>query len=146
MNKISIIKATKKHREFLIKSNSIIHEISEQDCGSEFAKRIDVDYFCKTPKFYCLIAEYNNIPVGTILYSKMYWADDGEVLWVSQMFVEKEYRKHGVAIELYKALKAFSPEANVIACATGKGNATMNKVLKGIGFKIIDMNFFAKKI
>ena len=28
-----------------------------------------------------------------ILYSYFYWANDGEVLWISQMFVEEKYRK-----------------------------------------------------
>ena len=146
MAPIEIVKANKKHKDFLVKANVIIHEVSEQTYESEFAKRLDKDYFSNNPKFYCLVAEYDKAPVGMILYSKMYWADDGEVLWVSQMYVEKEYRKFGIAAKLYEALRLYNPEANVISCATGKNNKVMNRVLKGMDFKIIDMNFYAKSL
>lgn len=146
MKKVNVVKANKSHKDFLIKSNLVIHDISEQTYASKFADMLEKDYFCQNPKFYCLVAEYENIPVGMILYSKMYWADDGEVLWVSQMYVEKEYRKFGIAGELYNALKLYNPESNVISCATGKNNKIMNKILKGMGFKIIDMNFYAKSL
>lgn len=146
MKGLKIVKATQKHRDFLIKSNLIIHEISEQSYESEFAKRFDEDYFCKEPKFFCLVAEFDNVPVGMILYSKMYWADDGQVLWVSQMYVEKEFRKYGIASQLYQALKDFNPDASVLSCATGKNNSRMNRILKGMGFNVIDMNFYAKKL
>ena len=146
MNKVKVVIAGKQHREFLIKSNAIIHQTSEQEYESGFAKRLDDDYYCKSPKFFCLVAEYDKKPVGMILYSKMYWADDGEVLLVSQMYVDKDYRKFGIANELYRALKDHNPEANVISCATAKSNNTMNRILKGMGFNVVDMNFFAKRI
>lgn len=146
MERLKIVKASKKHRDFLIESNLIIHEISEQTQKSEFAKRFDEDYFCKNPKFFCLVAEYDEIPVGMLLYSKMYWADDGEVLWVSQMYAQKEFRKFGVTSKLYLALKDSNPEAKVVSCATGKNNLRMNKILKGMGFGLIEMNFYAKKL
>ena len=146
MNEIKIVKATKKHKNFLIEANLVIHNVSEQTYASQFAKKLDADYFCENPKFFCLVAEFNKIPVGMILYSKMYWADDGEVLWVSQMYVKKEYRKYGVALKLYESLKTFNKQASVISCATGKNNKIMNQVLSGLGYKIIDMNFYNKKI
>ncbi len=146
MKDIKIVKGNKSHREFLIKANLIIHNISQQSYESEFAKRLDADYFCSKPKFNCLVAECDNNAVGLILYSKMYWADDGEVLWVSQMYVDESYRKYGVALKLYSALKNFNPDANILSCATGKGNVKMNRILKGLGFNIIDMNFYAKKL
>lgn len=146
MKEIKIVQANKSHKNFLIKANSIIHQVSEQTYASLFAQKLDEDYYCKSPKFFCLVAEIDNIPVGMIMYSKMYWADDGEVLWVSQMYADKDYRKFGVALKLYQALKEFNKSASVISCATGKNNKLMQRVLKGTGFKIIDMNFYAKKI
>lgn len=146
MKEIKIVKANKSHKTFLVKANQIIHNISEQAYESGFAKRLDADCFCKHPKFSCIVAECDGMAVGFILYSKMYWADDGEVIWVSQMYVDNEYRKYGVAIKLYSILKEFNKSANVISCATGKNNKTMNKILKALGFNIINMNFYAKKI
>lgn len=146
MENIKVLKATRKHFDFLVKSNLIIHDISEQTYASKFAEQLEKDYFGKEKKFYCLVAEQDGVPVGMLLYSKMYWADDGEVLWVSQMYVEKHCRKFGVAQKLYFALKKENPDAKVISCATAKTNEVMNKVLKGLGFEIIDMNFYAKTI
>ena len=145
MEEIKVVKASKKHISFLIESNRIIHNISEQTYESGFAKRLKNDYF-KKKKFYCLVAEVNKKPVGMLLYSKMYWADDGEVLWVSQMYVDKGYRKLGIAQYLYSSIKKFNSDAKVISCATAKSNDTINKVLSGLGFKIVDMNFYAKPL
>lgn len=146
MKELKILNAKREHKDFLIKANMTIHEISEQSGASLFAEMFERDYFCDKPKFCCLVAEIDNIPVGMLLYSTMYWADDGLVLWVSQMYVEKAFRKNGVALKLYEALKSNNPEAKVVACATGKNNIPMNRILKGLGFKVIDMNFYAKKL
>ena len=43
--------------------------------------------------------------VGMILYSYFYWASDGQVLWISQMYIEEEYRKYGIFFKLIKKLR-----------------------------------------
>ena len=42
-----------------------------------------------------------------ILYSYFYWANDGQVLWISQMFIEEKYRKYGVFFKLIEKLKKY---------------------------------------
>lgn len=66
---------------------------------------IDKDYFGNNPKFQCLVAEIDNKPVGMILYSYFYWASDGQVLWISQMFIEPQYRKYGIFFKLISKLR-----------------------------------------
>ena len=100
MSDIKILHANKVHKEFIIHGNRIINNTNETEQTKGLELNIDKDYFCDRPKFKCLIAEIDNKPVGMILYSYFYWANDGEVLWISQMFVEQEYRKCGVFFKL----------------------------------------------
>ena len=88
MSDIKILHANKVHKEFIIHANRIINNTNETEQTKGLELNIDKDYFCDRPKFKCLIAEKDNKPVGMILYSYFYWANDGEVLWISQMFVE----------------------------------------------------------
>jgi len=105
---------------------------------------IEKDYFCDSPKFNCLVAEIDEKPVGMILYSKFYWANDGEVLWISQMYVEQEYRKYGVFFKLINKLKQENKDIKIVSCATGNENLKMQKILKYYGAKEIDLKFYYK--
>ena len=96
MYKINVVKATKKHKNFILYANNMINDINNTKETNDLEKNIDKDYFTATPKFRCLIAEIDNKPVGMILYSYFYWASDGEVLWISQMFVKEYYRKFDI--------------------------------------------------
>ena len=139
---IKVVNAKREHKEYLLKANAEINEVNEVSHESEFSKNLDKDYFVLNPKFRCLVALADQKPVGMILYSKMYWADDGEVLWVSQAHVEKEYRKYGVFPLLVKALKDRNKDAKLISCATGKSNKTMQKIFEFAGGKQIDLLFY----
>ena len=90
MKEIRVLEANKNHREFIIHANRVINSVNDTEQTNGLEQNIDKDYFCDNPKFKCLIAEVDNRPVGMILYSYFYWASDGEVLWISQMFVEEE--------------------------------------------------------
>ena len=92
--KIEIMHANKSHKDFLIYANKVIDEVNNMEQYTEFENHIDADYYCKNPKFECLVAEVDGKPVGMILYSYFYWASDGQVLWISQMYIDKEYRKY----------------------------------------------------
>lgn len=81
-----------------------------------------------------------------ILYSKFYWANDGEVLWISQMFVEEKYRKYGVFFELIQALKKENKDIKIVSCATGSANKRMQKILNYYGAKEINLKFYYKKV
>ena len=96
MTEITVLKANKLHKDFIIYSNKVINNVNNTSQTNGLEANIEKDYFCDSPKFNCLVAEIDEKPVGMILYSKFYWANDGEVLWISQMYVEQEYRKYGV--------------------------------------------------
>ena len=96
MNFVKILSANKNHKNFILHANNEINSVNKTEQTNGLIQNIDRDYFSENPKFKCLVAEIDNKPVGMILYSYFYWANDGEVLWISQMFVEREYRKFGV--------------------------------------------------
>ena len=125
MSDIKVLYANKIHKEFIIHANRIINNTNETEQTKGLELNIDRDYFCGRPKFKCLIAEKDNKPVGMILYSYFYWANDGEVLWISQMFVEQEYRKCGVFFRLIEKLREENKDIKIVSCAAGEENKRM---------------------
>lgn len=146
MEKIVVLRAERKHKDFIIKANRVINSVNETIQTNDLENNIEKDYFEGIPKFECLVAEYEGKPVGMIMYSKFYWANDGEVLWISQMYVEKEYRKNGIFFKLIKALKEINKDIKIVSCATGEENIRMQKILKYYGCKEINLKFYYKKI
>ena len=146
MNNIKVMHANKIHKEFIIYANKVINNVNETVQTTGLELNIDKDYFCDKPKFKCLVAEIDNKPVGMILYSYFYWASDGEVLWISQMFVEEEYRKKGVFFKLIEKMKEENKDIKIVSCATGDKNKKMQKILKYYGGNEINLKFYYKKV
>lgn len=146
MADIKVLKANRLHKDFIIYANKVINNVNNTNQTNGLEKNIDKDYFCNNPKFNCLIAEIENKPVGMILYSRFYWANDGEVLWISQMFVEKEYRKYGVFFKLIEKLREENKNIKIVSCATSGENLRMQKILKYYGAQEIDLKFYYKLI
>lgn len=90
MEKVKVINATNKHKEFIIHANQKINSINHTEKENDLMQNIDQDLFGKNPLCKCIIAEINHKPVGMLLYSYVYWANDGQVIWISQMFIEEE--------------------------------------------------------
>ena len=143
---IKVLPLEKKHKNFILHANDAINNVNSTYQTNGLSNNIDKDYFEGRKKFSCLVAEIDNIPVGMILYSKFYWANDGEVLWISQMYVEEEYRKYGVFFKLIEALKKENKDIKIVSCATGDVNTRMQKILKYYGAKEINLKFYYKKV
>jgi GNAT superfamily N-acetyltransferase len=135
-----------RHKEFIIEANNVINNVNETEKTNNLVQNIDKHLFVDKPLFECLIAEVDGVPVGMILYSYFYWANDGQVLWVSQMYIKQEYRKCGVFFKLINKLKEENSDIHIISCATGNENVRMNRILEGYGAKHIDLKFYYKKI
>ena len=146
MNSIKIMCANKRHKEFIVHANNVINNVNDTEQTNGLEQNIDKDYFCDNPKFHCLVAELDNKPVGMILYSYFYWANDGEVLWISQMFVEEEYRKYGVFFKLIGKLREENRDIKIISCATGDENKRMQRILKYYGANEVNLKFYYKKV
>lgn len=146
MKPIKVVKADRRHKEFILYANRKINQVNDTNQTNGLEKNIETDYFCERPKFHCLIAEVDGKPVGMILYSYFYWASDGEVLWISQMFIEEAYRKQGVFFKIIEKLREENPEIKLVSCATGNENRTMQRILQYYGAKEIDLKFYYKKV
>ena len=127
MSNISVLYANKNHKNFLIYANKTIDQVNDMNETKGLELNIDKDYFCEKPKFKCLVAEVDNKPVGMILYSYFYWASDGEVLWISQMYVEPQYRKQGIFFKLISKLREENKDIKIVSCATSENNERMKK-------------------
>ncbi len=141
-----MLKANKEHKEFIIHANKVINNVNDTEQTNGLELNIEKDYFCDNPKFHCLVAEIDNKPVGMILYSYFYWANDGEVLWISQMYVEEEYRKYGVFFKLIEKLREENKDIKIVSCATGDENKRMQRILKYYGANEINLKFYYKKV
>ena len=147
MNDINILYANKNHKDFLIYANKVIDQVNDMQETNGLQLNIDKDYFCDNPKFKCLVAEVDNKPVGMILYSYFYWASDGEILWISQMFIEPEYRKKGIFFKLISKLREENKDIKIVSCATSEGNERMQKILKYYGgVEMKNLKFYYKKV
>jgi GNAT superfamily N-acetyltransferase len=61
--------------------------------------------FGETPRFYCYIAEWDNVPVGFALYFYNFstW-EAAPGIYLEDLFVLPQYRKHGIGFALLKTL------------------------------------------
>lgn len=143
---VKVMHANKSHRDFIIYANKMINNVNDTKQTNGLELNIEKDYFCDSPKFQCLVAEIDNKPVGMILYSYFYWASDGEVLWISQMFIEEEYRKYGIFFKLIQELRKENKDIKIVSCATGNENKKMQKILEFYGAHEINLKFYYKKI
>ena len=145
--RIEIMHANKSHKDFLIYANKVIDEANNMEQYTEFEKHIDADYYCDNPKFKCLVAEVDGIPVGMILYSYFYWASDGQVLWISQMYVKEEYRKYGIFFKLIKQLREENKNIEIASFGTGVENLRIQKIIKYYGgHEMSNLKFYYKEI
>ena len=127
MSNINVLHANKQHKDFLIYANKAVDQVNDMNETNGLELNIDKDYFCEKPKFQCLVAEIDDKLVGMILYSYFYWASDGEVLWISQMYIEPEYRKRGVFFKIISKLREENKDIKIVSCATSENNERTQK-------------------
>ena len=134
----------KEDREFIIKANREINELSGLD-DSTLEERIDKDLFedksCKL-----IITEIDGNIVGFILYSYVYWANCGKGIYLSQAYVKNEYRGQGIYKALLKELERKERDCNFITDLVGKDNTVMQKALDRLHFRSSDLITYYRAI
>ena len=114
--------------------NFILHANKEIDRAS-FIKisalvyNIQSDIFDKR-KAVCLIAKKNGERAGMILFSKVYWADRGEGIYVSQVFVEEKFRGQKVMKKLFKRALNYYKDTKFVTCLVSDKNLRMIDCVK----------------
>ena len=142
MVRVIIKHALRKHKEFIIYANKKVNEINHIKQTNYLEKNIENDYFGYAPKFECLIAEVDNEPVGMAIYSKYYWANEGEALWISQIFVDRKYRKYGIFLKLIRKIREENRDIKLVTCGVKRGNKKARKILSYYNGVEPDFNFY----
>lgn len=136
--------ASKSDKEFLLNANKEINVLSGLD-DSTFEKNIDKDLFenkiCKS-----LIVEENGTILGFLLYSYVYWANCGRGIYLSNAYVDKEYRNKGIFKMLLLELEKIETSSNFITNLVGNENSIMMKSLNKLGYESSDLVTYYKMI
>lgn len=133
-----------KDRDFLLSANEEINLLSGLS-DSTFEKNIDKDLFkdklCKV-----ILAEVDKRIAGFILYSYIYWANCGKGIYLSQVYVKKEYRNKGVFKMLLNELEAKEKECRFITNLVGGENVVMLNSMNKLDFQSSDLITFYRMI
>ena len=143
MVRVIIKHALRKHKEFILYANNRVNEINHIKQTNNLEENIERDYYGYSPKFECLIAEVDGVPVGMIIYSKYYLANEGEALWISQVFVDRKYRKYGIFMKLIKKLREDNKDVKHVTCGVKRGNKKTRKILSYYGAKEPEFIFYS---
>lgn len=108
---INLRNADIKDIEFILESFRKIKIASGgQAVTNATAEKLEKDLFTKNPKAWALIAEKNAKAVGLSLYSTVYYADEGELMWVSEFYVDEQHRGQGIFSKMLAKLEDISKE------------------------------------
>lgn len=140
--KIKINRAKISDKNFILYANRKIDKASYIS-QSKLAENIDKDLF-KNKKCVCLIARDAEKSVGMILFSKVYWADRGEGIYISQVFVEESYRGKGIFKFLLKKALNYYKDTNFITCLVSRKNKNMVECMSKMNFEDEGMISYAK--
>ena len=142
MVRVMVKHALRKHKDFIITASKRVNEINHIPQTNNLEENIERDYYGYAPKFECLIAEVSDEPVGMAIYSKCYWANEGEALWISQIYVDKKYRKYGIFMKIIKKIKEENKDVKLISCGVKRDNRKTRRILKYYGAKQPDFDFY----
>lgn len=141
---INFREATLEDKEFLLDANKEINQLSGLD-DSTFDMNIDKDLY-EEPSCKVIVAEENGQRIGFVLYSYIYWANCGKGIYLSQVYVKKEWRNKGIFKMLLRELEKREKDCKFITDYVGRENEVMLKSMEKIGFRSSDLNIFYKKI
>ncbi len=126
---------------FILEANAAILE-KNSDMVSQNEEKLKKDLFGRQAKAKVVVAEVEGKTVGMALYAKTYFANVGELMWVSQMYVEPHFRnrKQWIAPALMAELIKIAQKKKweYICWATDIGNNIPKKLSQKLGAKALD--------
>ena len=135
-NEVVIRKAREADFEFILEANAAVSEKGSNTVLRN-AERLKKDLFGKTARAAVIIAEVEGQAVGMTLYATTYFANEGELMWVSQMYVEPRFRnrKQWIAPALMSEPIKIAQEKGwaYICWATDIGNTIPKKLSQKLG-------------
>lgn len=83
--------------DFIAEANADISNNShQQELSPSEKERLYTDLFGKNPKAYVLIGMQSEMRVSMALYSSCYFANEGQIMWVSQFYILPSCRGKGI--------------------------------------------------
>lgn len=131
---IEIVKADINDKEFILFANEEISKSSGLN-DSTLHTRIDEEIFGTNPKSECLVVKDGEKNIGMCIYSKIYWTNVGEGIYISQVYVVPEYRKKGIFRRIVEYIKENNKDNIFLTCLVGEENSNMNDALRKTGWK-----------
>lgn len=141
---MNIRNATIDDKDFVISSNDYVNQVSGIKTQSQLSINFEKDILCENPKAFCLIVEENKEQIAFCLYSYVYWANKGQGVYLSNVFVKPEHRKKGILKEILSYIKKLD-NVNFITMLVGNENESMQKTIANYGAEDIDMKTFYLK-
>lgn len=115
--------------DFIVYANKEIHEASNQTTEIiKFKERLINDVLSDNPKAYVVVALDGNKPIGMALYSTIYFSDEGQVMWLSNIYVKNDYRNKKIAKLIIEYLKCLCKEKGYYAiCGAVENHNELSK-------------------
>ena len=127
--------------DFILKANTAVSEKNSNTILRD-VERLKKDLFGKKAKAKVVIAEVEGQPVGMALYATTYYVNEGELMWVSQMYVEPRFRnrKQWIAPALMAELIKIAQDNDwaYICWATDIDNNIPKKLSQKLGAHALD--------
>ena len=142
---MNIRNATLEDKDFVVSSNDYVNQVSGIKTQSQLSINFEKDILCDSPKAFCLIVEENEEQIAFCLYSYVYWANKGQGVYLSNVFVKPEHRKKGILKEILSYIKNLG-NVNFITMLVGNENERMQKTIANYGAEDIDMKTFYLKL
>lgn len=131
-------------KDFVVSSNDYVNQVSGIKTQSQLSINFEKDILGENPKAFCLIVEENKEQIAFCLYSYVYWANKGQGVYLSNVFVKPEHRKKGILKEILSYIKNLD-SVNFITMLVGNENESMQKTITTYGAEDIDMKTFYLK-
>lgn len=133
-----------KDKEFILEAHEEINNLSGINNDS-FKERIDKDLFeekfCKS-----IVAEIDGNIVWMILYCYIYWVNFWRWIYISQVYVKKEYRGQWIYKQLIEELKNKENWCNFFTDLVWLENLKMKNILEKMNFKSSNLVTYYKKL
>lgn len=135
-------RATIEDKKFIIKANNEINKITDNKTSNYLQKNFESDLQNNDTIF--LIIEESGKEIAMCIYSYTYWATHGKGVYISNIYVEKKYRKMGILTAILNYLETTVKNIKFVYMYTGYNNKIMQAALPKLGYVREDMYIYSK--
>lgn len=140
-----IRKARKEDKQFIVDANMKVNIVSGLKAESKLEVNFERDALSKNPKIKCFVIEENKKLIGFFGYSYTYWLNKGQGVYLSNVYIDPEYRHRGILREVLEFIKTNEKDVNFITGLVGNENPIMQNAFVKYGAEDIDMKTYYLK-